>query len=381
MLTETQPPPGKTDDTAAARLRAIAFYLPQYHPLPENDEWWGEGFTEWTNVRRARPQFRGHYQPHVPTELGYYDLRSVETREAQADLAREYGVSGFCYYHYWFNGRRMLERPFNEVLASGKPDFPFCLCWANENWTRVWDGHDREVLIQQRYSEDDDREHIRMLLPALHDPRYIRVEGRPLFAVYRAGRLPDPSRTADIWRQEAERSGLSGLFLCRVESLWEERGDPRAIGFDAAIEFQPDFGAFVRQSWSAWAASRKAAIMRKLRIGRGHARLGYPDLVKTMLQQPLREYSFFPGVTPGWDNSPRRASGAGILEGASPRLYSTWLSKTVRDVIARERDPTRRIVFINAWNEWGEGNHLEPSQRDGRSYLEATRDALAEATR
>src|SRR6266478_229140 len=189
------------------KIRPIAFYLPQYHTIPENDIWWGKGFTEWTNVVKARPQFKGHYQPHLPGELGFYDLRLEEVRQRQAALAREYGLYGFCYYHYWFNGRRILERPFKEVLASGKPDFPFCLCWANENWTRVWDGGGQDVLLQQHYSAEDDRQHIRWLANAFRDPRYIRIGGRPLFLVYRTELLPDPARTAAIWRNEVAKAG------------------------------------------------------------------------------------------------------------------------------------------------------------------------------
>ncbi|MDQ3627188.1 MAG: glycoside hydrolase family 99-like domain-containing protein, partial [Verrucomicrobiota bacterium] len=216
--------------------RAIAFYLPQFHPIPENDEWWGKGFTEWTNVAKTRPIYPGHYQPHLPNELGFYDLRLPEARDAQADLARDHGIHGFCYYHYWFNGRRVLERPFNEVLASGRPDFPFCLCWANENWTRAWDGREHDVLLAQHYSEADDREHIRWLCRAFADPRYIRIKGKPLFLVYRTTALPDPRRTTDIWREEARRLGIGELFLGRVESNFPgERGDPRPLGFDAAV--------------------------------------------------------------------------------------------------------------------------------------------------
>src|ERR1700682_5554230 len=182
--------------------KLISMYLPQFHPIPENDEWWGTGFTEWANVTKARPKYRKHYQPHLPSDLGFYDLRLSETREAQAELAKRYGIHGFCYYHYWFNGKRLLERPFTEVLASGNPDFPFCLCWANENWTRRWDGREQETLLRQRYSPEDDRAHIRALLPAFEDARYIRVEGKPFFVVYRTGHMPDPRRTAEIWREE-----------------------------------------------------------------------------------------------------------------------------------------------------------------------------------
>src|SRR5438034_205774 len=194
-------------------VRPVAFYLPQFHPIPENDAWWGRGFTEWRNVVRARPLFRGHYQPHVPADLGFCDLRVPETREAQAALARDHGIYGFCYHHYWFNGRQLLSRPFQEVLESGRPDLPFCLCWANEPWTRAWDGNSGEVLVPQEYSDADDRNHIRWLLNAFADPRYIRVEGKPLFLVYQASRLPDLSRTTETWREEAIRAGVGDLYL------------------------------------------------------------------------------------------------------------------------------------------------------------------------
>ncbi|MDA8086785.1 MAG: glycoside hydrolase family 99-like domain-containing protein, partial [Nitrospiraceae bacterium] len=202
--------------------KLIAFYLPQYHPIPENDSAWGKGFTEWTNVAKAKPLFPGHYQPHLPADLGFYDLRLAETREAQADLARQYGIYGFCYYHYWFKGRTPLGRPLQEVLASGRPDFPFCLCWANERWTRAWDGGMNDVLIDQNYSREDDIDHIRWLCNIFRDSRYIKVKGKPLLLVYKSADLPDPGGTAALWRKEAERLGLPGLYLCRVESFGNE---------------------------------------------------------------------------------------------------------------------------------------------------------------
>ena len=224
--------------SGASLLRTLAFYLPQYHPVAENDKWWGAGFTEWRNVVRAKPLFKGHYQPHLPADLGFYYLRVPETREAQADLADAYGITGFCYYHYWFNGRRLLSRPFDEVFRSGRPRFPFCLCWANENWTRRWDGHEHEVLLAQQYSPEDDRHHMEHLLPALADERYVRIHGRPFFLVYRTGNLPDPARTADVWREVCVKAGLPNPYLAGVESLGHEV-DPRDIGFDAAVEFAP----------------------------------------------------------------------------------------------------------------------------------------------
>src|SRR5690242_15190569 len=211
---------------AADPFRLIAFYLPQYHPIPENDLWWGKGFTEWTSVAKAKPLFRKHYQPHLPADLGFYDLRLPETRSAQAQLARENGIYGFCYYHYWFNGKLLLERPFNEVLASSQPDFPFCLCWANENWTRAWDGLEHDILVAQEYDAEDDRRHIHWLVEAFRDRRYIRVNGKPLLLVYRVSNLPDPLQTASLWREEAHKLGIGDIYLATVESFPKDRIDP-----------------------------------------------------------------------------------------------------------------------------------------------------------
>lgn len=350
--------------------KAIAFYLPQYHPILENDAWWGKGFTEWTNVTKAKPLFKGHYQPHLPADLGFYDLRLPEVRQAQADLARAYGIYGFCYYHYWFNGKRLLERPFNEVLASGKPDFPFCLCWANENWTRRWDGLDAEVLTEQIYSDEDDLQHIRWLTQAFQDPRYIRVQGKPLFLVYRASQLPNPSKTAAIWRQEAHRLGIGDLFLCRVESFHTEHTDPALIGFDAAVEFQPDW----TQLGVPLQTGRKWNLARKLNLTEqayAYNRIyDYTTLSKQMLAKSSPPYIRFPCVTPSWDNTARRKQGATILQNSSPEAYEHWLSSVLkRSLLNQSQEP---IIFINAWNEWAEGNHLEPCQQWGCSYLEAT---------
>jgi lipopolysaccharide biosynthesis protein len=362
--------------------RLIAFHLPQFHPIPENDEWWGKGFTEWTNVVRARPRFPGHYQPHLPADLGFYDLRLPEARAAQAELAASYGIYGFCFYHYWFDGRQVLERPVNEIWKSGEPDFPFCLCWANENWTRQWDGLSAHMLLEQRYSAADDLAHIRSLIPLFLDRRYIRVEDRPLFLVYRASQLPEPEKTTERWRREAERAGLKGLFLVRVESFIGEYDDPRNIGFDSSLEFQP--------RWSELSSSRiwrrKWWHHRRLRTAESafydNVVCEYEDLVGNALATPVPAYPRIPCVCPGWDNSPRRRQGAAIFINSTPEGYERWL----REVVSRRRGSIQpggmaaisadSLVFINAWNEWAEGNHLEPCEKWGHKYLEATRRAL-----
>jgi lipopolysaccharide biosynthesis protein len=360
---------GKTPPTGVKSLespRFIAFYLPQFYPTPYNDEWWGKGFTEWTNVVKTRPRFRGHYQPHLPADLGFYDLRLPETREAQADLAREYGVHGFCYYHYWFNGRRILERPLDEVLTSGKPDFPFCICWANENWTRAWEGHVRNMLLEQQYSAEDDVAHIRHLIPMLADRRYILAEGKPLILLYRIELLPDPRRTADTWRLEAKKAGLGDLFLVNVESNYVRTPqDSSKIGFDAAVRFQPNF-----QSFHAPRLIRGLRAL--LRSPRHIDRIyDYNDLYRRWRASARSPYRSFECVTPMWDNSARRSQKAYMLSDATPEHYEVWL----REAVGRSGQDTEghRWVFINAWNEWGEGCHLEPCQKWKRAFLEATK--------
>ncbi len=338
--------------------RALAFYLPQFHPIPENDEWWGPGFTEWNNVTRARPFFPGHYQPHVPGELGYYDLRVPEIREAQAALAAAYGVSGFVYYHYWFHGRRLLERPFDEVLASGSPDFPFALCWANEEWSRNWDGTG-QLLIPQEFSDEDDLAHIRWLATAFADDRYITIDGRPLMLIYRPKLLPNAKRTAEIWRTEAQRLGFPDLYLCWVESWGPPRGGPEAFGMDAAVGFMP---------------LARDRVYTPHEGTRGHRILDYKSAYETSLKRAAPRWKRFPSVMVGWDNSARRPQGATIFTGSTPEAYETWLrlaADSVSDVRHEEN-----YLFIVAWNEWAEGNHLEPDQRYGRAYLEATKAVL-----
>ncbi len=351
------------------RFRSVAFYLPQFHPIPENDEWWGTGFTDWVNVVRARPRFRGHYQPHLPGALGFYDLRLPETREAQAWLAREHGVEAFCYYHYWFSGRRLLDRPFREVLESGRPEHEFCLCWANEDWTRRWDGREGDILVSQQYSDDDHRDHARSLMPAFADPRYLRIEGRPLFLVYRASLIPDVRKATDVWRDEVSRAGLGEPFLCRVESFASEHDDARELGFDAAVEFQPD--------WRNLASPIPARLVRRLGVGGPLLRdrvVSYRDVVEKALSQPEVPWLRFPCVTPSWDNSARRPRDAVILAGSDPELYGAWVEAAAHRALGLPVAET--LLFVNAWNEWAEGCHLEPDQQWGDAYVRAHRAAI-----
>lgn len=366
----------QSDNSHAAPIplkRLLAFYLPQYHPIPENDAWWGRGFTEWRNVVRARPQFSGHYQPHLPADLGFYDLRVPDVRTAQAEMAEAAGIYGFCYYHYWFNGKRLLERPFSEVLESGAPDFPFCLCWANENWTRRWDGRDREILMAQSYNADDDVRHIRDLFPAFEDPRYIRVQNKPLFIVYKTADLPDSRATAERWREESRRAGIGDLYLLKIDNGFDEGTDPLGLGFDAAVEFQPAWLRIGTRVPPPFAHRLKRALDSSVSSFERHFVFDYPRVVENMLEATPPPYKRFPGVTPMWDNHARRAEGAYILHGSTPALYERWLSAVLDRF--RPPSPEENFVFINAWNEWAEGNHLEPDRRWGRAYLDATRRA------
>ncbi len=345
-------------------MRTIAFYLPQFHPIPENDAWWGKGFTEWRNVVRARPNYAGHYQPHLPADLGFYDLRVPEVREEQAALARDHGIHGFCYYYYWFAGHRLLERPLLEVAASGRPEFPFCVCWANENWTRHWDGGDRAILMAQRYDEASLDGFINGLLPILADKRYIRVEGRPLLLVYRADLLPSSGLAAGRWRGIVRRELGTDLFLAAVQVGGV--GDPRAYGFDAAVEFPP-------HNFVSVVVTDRVKIVNPQFEG---AVRDYISLAQGALARPPAPYTLFRGVMPSWDNTPRLQNNSVSWANAHPANYRKWLTEVARQAGANA-NPEHRIVFVNAWNEWGEGCHLEPDLAFGHQFLEATRDALA----
>lgn len=341
--------------------RTVAFYLPQFHAIPENDAWWGEGFTEWTNVRRAAPLFDGHEHPRRPGALGTYDLTDPSVVHEQARLAADAGVDAFCMYFYWFDGHRLLEKPLDAYLAAG-PDFPFCLSWANENWTRRWDGKDQEVLIGQDYREETPEEVFAALAPYLSDPRYLRQDGAAVLLVHRADHLPDGDRYARVWRAEAERRGIGALYLVAAETT--PGLDPRPLGFDAVAEFPP-VGA------NTLAAARLRPVDGLTPAFRGRL-LSYPRMAgRFERRRAERGFVRHSGVMPGWDNTARRGDAATVYVDSSPARYAAWL----RSARARERRIRggRGLVFVNAWNEWAEGAYLEPDATYGSAYLEATR--------
>lgn len=339
------------------RPKTIAMYLPQFHPIPENDAWWGRGFTEWTNVARATPLYPGHYQPHVPADLGFYDLRLAESREAQAALARDHGIDAFCYYHYWFAGRRILERPFNEVLASGKPDFPFLLCWANESWTGVWHGLPGKKLIEQTYPGIDDFvAHFQALLPAFRDKRYLTIDGKPMFLIWKPQQLPDARHFTDLWRGLAKAAGLPGLHLVGVKHNFLD-WTAESMGLDAVLRvFMP-------------------AAVKNMHQGKQYPAIyDYEDIYRQFLPPDPADGKTYPSVLPNWDNTPRSGVNGVVLEKASPALFRKQLRLAIE--WAQGMPDNDRFIFIKAWNEWAEGNHLEPDLRYGCQYLEVVRSEL-----
>lgn len=353
-------------------IRLIAFYLPQFHPIPENDAWWGKGFTEWVNVAAAKPIFPGHYQPHLPADLGFYDLRLAEVREAQARLAKEHGIYGFCYYYYYFNGKRLLNRPLDENLASGKPDFPFCICWANENWTRRWDGNDAHILIGQLHSHEDDVNFIHELIPVLQDKRYIRVNNKLLLLIYRVDRMPEPRKTAETWRDIVKKEINEELYLCAVNNFIKDI-DPALIGLDGTVQFPLDFHPNYRVDIKLFAETNGL----NYEDIKDNWIIDYPGIINHMASLDKPAYKFFRGVFPSWDNTPRRQNSSAIFINSSPELYKLFLKATLA-LTRAEHLGDERLVFINAWNEWAEGAHLEPDQKYGMRWLEATKEALIE---
>lgn len=348
----------QSPETKSPRL--IAFYLPQFHPVPVNDEFWGKGFTEWTNVTKAQPLFEGHYQPHLPADLGFYDLRIREIRHEQIKMAREYGIDGFCYHYYWFSGKRVLHKPLDDMLADPESDMPFCLCWANENWTKRWDAADHELILEQKYLPEDDLNFIRDLAPILRDPRYIKVDGKAFLIVYCPQFLPDAKKTTQTWRNYCREHGLGELHICGA--LTHGNDDYTQFGFDSGVEFPPHNASkgYMNHEIHFYKTFRGTALQ-------------YATVAHQFLTRRYKGERVYKTVFPSWDNTARTNERAVFMYNGTPENYEFWLSSTIDLVNSQNHsDP---LLFINAWNEWAEGCHLEPDRRYKHAFLQATRDA------
>ncbi len=358
--------PYKNHPKVDSAIKLIAFYLPQYHPFPENDEWWGKGFTEWSNVCKARPNYVGHYQPHLPIHFGYYDLRVPEVMEEQARLAGAYGISGFNYYFYWFAGKILMDTPLEMMLANPKVDIPFCLTWANENWTRRWDGQEQDVLIAQKHGVDDSLAFIRHLIKYFKDDRYIKVDGKPVLIVYRADIIPDIASVARLWREEVCSYELPGLYLICAQTFGIK--SPEAFGFDAAMEFPPHTAC-------SRSVNDRVTISNPTFTGTVY---DYEQVAENAVRAAEPEYKLFRSVMLSWDNTARKQDNSHIFHRFSLLRYKQWLSSSCMRVLNTDKyQHDEKFVFINAWNEWAEGTHLEPDRRHGYGYLQATYDVAS----
>lgn len=382
------------------KATVLALYLPQFHPIPENDNWWGKGFTEWTNVGNAKPLFRGHYQPRVPSDLGYYDLRLPEVREEQAAMAKEVGVSAFCYYHYWFgNGKRLLERPFNEVLASGKPDFPFCLCWANHSWSnKTWKKgasfSSDSMLMEQKYPGVEDYiNHFNTLLPAFKDKRYFQIDGKPVFVIYDTLCFPDVKLFIETWRSLAQKNGLNGIhFVGMVPATLSVVTNPDgtktkqipnlkssadlykrvlSYGFDAVNSFGKSRGEML--SKGVYLDLFKKVLM-KITGGNIANTYEYSKVVKNFFPPEDKWENVYPTVLPQWDRSPRIGKAEGIYINSTPDAFKRHLQDAVEMV--QEKSDEHRVIFLKSWNEWAEGNYVEPDLKYGHGFLDAMKEVL-----
>jgi lipopolysaccharide biosynthesis protein len=363
-MTTGQQAPGQASEGSLSDAqtvpRLIAFYLPQFHPTPENDRWWGKGFTEWTNVTKAEPLFEGHLQPHLPTDFGFYDLRVRETRREQIQVAKQYGIDGFCYHYYWFSGQRLLHLPIDDMLADPESDMPFCLCWANENWTRRWDAAEHEILIAQEYRPGDDLDFIKSLIPFFQDKRYIRVDGKPYFFVYRPQHLQDARESVRTWRNYCRSIGLGELHI--GAALTHQNEEYAKFGFDSAVQFPPH---------NLYSANINSQV-RFFDTFRGNV-MQYETIARSYLDRKYTPSRVFRTVFPSWDNTARTKDRALVVLNSTPDNYEHWLGSAID--LAMRSDEEDALVFINAWNEWAEGCHLEPDRWHGHGFLQATLNA------
>lgn len=369
-------------DINKKRARLIAFYLPQYHPIPENDEWWGKGFTEWTNSSKARPMFKGHYQPHIPADLGYYDLRLPEVRIAQAEMAKAHGLEGFCYWHYWFgNGKRLLEFPFNEVLKTKQPDFPFMLAWANETWSGVWHGCPQRILIEQKYPGISDyEEHFYNLLEAFSDKRYIKIDNKPIFMLQNVDKLPNVQIFAECWNKLAIRAGFNGMYLIGNKiPEWI----PSEYGFDANVINSFKYAYHQMNKKIRHRITRLVDDITGVDIDYSYGRIFnkptvylYKEFIRHMDILLREDNTQYPCIFPNWDNTPRSGHRGFVLHDSNPELFRVHLRQAIAKVLHRNYD--KRLIFLKSWNEWAEGNHLEPDLKYGKAYLNVIRDEIME---
>jgi len=379
------------------KARVIAYYLPQFHPIPENDKAWGPGFTEWTNVAQAKPLFRGHYQPRIPADLGFYDLRLPEVREQQAVLAKESGIEGFCYWHYWFgNGKMLLQRPFEEVLHTGRPDFPFCLAWANHDWTtETWQSKGgTQMIAQQEYpGEADDISHFNYCLPAFQDHRYIRIDGKPLFAIYDPYHFPHISHFISLWRRLAAENGIGDIFfvaLCKPTSTIHRREDGTiervmpnlkssakvyndllALGFDA---LNPDGRPLAEMTYQGKYMRLFLTTLQKYCPWLPPLRYNYAKVMPHYYANEDSWENIFPTIMPQWDRSPRSGAKDGIYIKATPENFQKHIEHALQ--IIQEKTKEHQILFLRSWNEWAEGNYVEPDLKFGHGFLEALKRTI-----
>ena len=381
------------------KARVIAFYLPQFHPIPENDKYWGKGFTEWTNVAKARPLFRGHYQPRIPADLGFYDLRMPEVREEQAEMAREAGIEGFCYWHYWFgNGKRLLERPFNEVVATGKPDFPFCLAWANHDWsTSTWKkGMKDGMIAEQLYlGHEDNVLHFNTMLPAFRDKRYITVDGKLLFLIYDPYRFIHIEAFMEDWQLLAKANGLPGFYFVAMCNSTNTRvrlpeggiGSGRVIpDLKSSAKVYNEFLSLGFDGINSLGKSRAEMIVfgkyqRAIRF-KLHEKLSflptirydYPKVVKHFFAPEDSWENVYPSLFPGWDRTPRTGDQEGVYIHATPENFQQHIEPAIE--VIKNKQAEHRILFLRSWNEWAEGNYVEPDLKYGHGFLNAIKNAI-----
>lgn len=379
------------------KARVIAYYLPQFHPIPENDKFWGKGFTEWTNVAKAKPLFKGHYQPRIPADLGFYDLRLPEVREQQAQMAREAGIEGFCYWHYWFgNGKRLLQRPFNEVLQSGKPDFPFCLAWANHSWkTSTWEngGKDRMIVEQRYLGEEDYTLHFQEVLPAFKDKRYITIEGKPLFAIFDPYNFQDVSNFIKTWQRLAKENGLKGIYFIAMSnstSTLQRNGDGTLkrvtpnlqsservyndllnLGFDGINSFGKSRAEMLYMG--KYARIAKKLLHQYLPFLPTHC-INYEKITQHFFAPEDSWQNVYPSIFPQWDRTPRAGNSEGVYVNATPTTFKKHIQNALN--VIKNKDMEHRILFLRAWNEWGEGNYVEPDLKYGHAFLDAIKEAI-----